>query len=197
MRTLLGSRCSNNCQNKDSSMEFVPRRCCILQSNWVGCRSPSSSVVRSWSRRRCSEDCVRVISRAFNASYGASVGGETIMSRISEMNSGAREATICWNFTFWLATHLVAKTASTCANHASGSAGQYGGSFTLRPTGASSASARPAVASRAGSGDCCGVSCSRSKWACKASCLSSNACSWVSRVLETDRPRPTPVEVGG
>ena len=45
-------------------------------------------MVRSCCNRRCSEDYVLAISRAFSASYGSSAVGEMIMSRISEIYSG-------------------------------------------------------------------------------------------------------------
>ena len=60
-----------------------------------------------------------------------SFGGCSTRSRTSVTTSGDNEATMKSNFVLWAAILLVAKVASTWANHTEGSAGQKGGSLRL------------------------------------------------------------------
>ena len=59
------------------------------------------------------------------------MGGRSTKSLTSVATSGDKEATTKSNLAFWLLSLLVAKVASTCANHTAGSAGQKGGILIL------------------------------------------------------------------
>ena len=75
MCTLVSRRCRTSFLQKDPSvlLAFSPSNCCIQQSNWVGFRSPSSSVLSNYGNRHCSEAAVRSMSFALIVSYGSSV----------------------------------------------------------------------------------------------------------------------------
>ena len=60
------------------------------------------------------------------------MGGRSTKSLTSVDTSGDKEATTKSNLAFWLLSLLVAKVASTWANHTAGSAGQKGGILILR-----------------------------------------------------------------
>ena len=64
--TLDRSNCKNSSRRSDMSIGFLsPSSCCILRSNWVGLRSPSSSAVRSCRIFWRSESAIREISFQF------------------------------------------------------------------------------------------------------------------------------------
>ena len=67
IRTSGGRRLRNSSRKNVVSVALArsPMSCCIHLSNWVGLRSPSSSVVNSCWRRRCSEAAVHLMSCSF------------------------------------------------------------------------------------------------------------------------------------
>ena len=100
---------------------FSPSSCCIRRRSWVVLRSPSSSALKSCCNRRCSEAVVRLISRGGRSQYEITdFSGNFRRERDDDM--------VELGFLHGYAPSLV-NWASTCANHTSGSAGQYGGSL--------------------------------------------------------------------
>ena len=102
---------------------------CLSRNNWLGVRSPSSTVVRRVWSLPCSDTVVRRRSFSFSIEKGWSAGGEIIMSLTSIGMYWVKDATTYSYFVRWEVIPRVANCDSIWANHTRGSAVQNGGSL--------------------------------------------------------------------